>query len=124
MGMRRLRTDDYPKGEFTLAFVGFGDEVEHSVVELTHNWGTNHYDLGNGFGHLTIEVEDVCRACEAIRQRGGAIIRSVGPINAGTTIIAFVEDPDGYRIELLGPKNYYPEPRQSQIQRLCRGSGW
>jgi lactoylglutathione lyase len=104
LGMRLLRRNDYPKGEFTLAFVGFGDEAEHSVIELTHNWGTDRYDLGEGFGHLAIEVEDVYRACEAIRQRGGKIVREAGPMNAGNTLIAFVEDPDGYQIELLGPK--------------------
>jgi lactoylglutathione lyase len=104
LGMRLLRRKDYPEGEFTLAFVGFGDESEHSVIELTHNWGTDHYQLGEGFGHLAIEVDDVYRACEAIRGRGGKIIREAGPMNAGSTIIAFVEDPDGYQIELLGPK--------------------
>ena len=104
LGMRLLRRKDYPKGEFTLAFVGFGDESEHSVIELTYNWGTDRYELGDGFGHLAIEVDAVYRACEAIRGRGGKIIREAGPMNAGSTIIAFVEDPDGYQIELLGPK--------------------
>jgi lactoylglutathione lyase len=104
LGMRLLRQKDYPDGRFTLAFVGYGDEAENTVIELTHNWDTDHYDLGNGFGHLALEVDDVYEATDAIRQRGGKIIRDAGPMNAGTTIIAFVEDPDGYQIELLGPK--------------------
>lgn len=104
LGMRLLRQKDYPDGRFTLAFVGYGDEAENTVIELTHNWDTDHYELGNGFGHLALEVEDVYQATDAIRQRGGKVIRDAGPMNAGTTIIAFVEDPDGYQIELLGPK--------------------
>jgi lactoylglutathione lyase len=104
LGMRLLRRKDYPEGEFTLAFVGYGEETDHTVIELTYNWGTDQYALGNGFGHLAIEVDDVHRACDEIRSRGGKIIREAGPMNAGTTIIAFVEDPDGYQIELLGPK--------------------
>ena len=105
LGMKLLRRKDYPDGKFTLAFVGYGDESENSVIELTHNWDTDTYDMGSGFGHLAIEVDDVYKACEEIRNRGGKIIRDAGPMNAGTTIIAFVEDPDGYQIELLGPKN-------------------
>ncbi len=104
LGMRLLRRKDYPEGRFTLAFVGYGDESREAVLELTYNWDTHHYDLGNGFGHIAIEVDDVHRAAEAIRARGGKIIREPGPMNAGTTIIAFVEDPDGYPIELLGPR--------------------
>ena len=104
LGMRLLRRKDYPQGEFTLAFIGYGEETDHTVIELTYNWGTDQYALGNGFGHLAIEVDDVRRACDEIRSRGGKIIREAGPMNAGTTIIAFVEDPDGYQIELLGPK--------------------
>ena len=104
LGMRLLRQKDYPDGRFTLAFVGYGEETDNTVIELTHNWDTERYDLGEGFGHLAIEVEDVYQATEQIRQRGGKIIRDAGPMNAGTTIIAFVEDPDGYAIELLGPK--------------------
>ncbi len=105
MGMKLLRQKDYPDGKFTLAFVGYGPESEHSVIELTYNWDTNHYELGNGYGHIALEVDDVYRACEDIRQRGGKIIREAGPMNAGTTIIAFVEDPDGYPIELIGKKS-------------------
>jgi lactoylglutathione lyase len=102
LGMQLLRRKDYPEGKFTLAFVGYGDERENSVIELTYNWGVESYDLGKGFGHLAIEVDDVYAACEAIRQRGGRIVRDAGPMNAGTTIIAFVADPDGYMIELIG----------------------
>ncbi len=104
LGMKLLRQKEYPDGRFTLAFVGYGTESDHTVIELTYNWDTDRYDLGNGFGHLAIEVEDVYEATEQIRQRGGKIIRDAGPMNAGTTIIAFVEDPDGYAIELLGAK--------------------
>jgi len=104
LGMKLLRQKDYPDGKFTLAFVGYGSEDENTVIELTHNWDTENYALGDGFGHLAIEVDDVYKATESIRQNGGKIIRDAGPMNAGTTIIAFVEDPDGYQIELLGPK--------------------
>ncbi len=105
LGMKLLRQNDYPDGKFTLAFVGYGPESEHSVIELTYNWDTDHYDLGNGYGHIALEVDDVYQACDNIRQRGGKIIREAGPMNAGTTIIAFVEDPDGYPIELIGKKS-------------------
>ncbi|PKM44401.1 MAG: lactoylglutathione lyase [Gammaproteobacteria bacterium HGW-Gammaproteobacteria-1] len=104
LGMKLLRRKDYPEGKFTLAFVGYGDEAQHSVIELTCNWGVDSYDLGSGFGHLALEVEDVYRAAEDIRARGGKILREPGPMNAGTTLIAFVADPDGYPIELIGRK--------------------
>ena len=104
LGMRLLRQKDYPDGRFTLAFVGYGDERDNTVLELTHNWDTDHYDLGKGFGHIAIEVEDVYQAVEDLRARGGKVIREAGPMNAGSTIIAFIEDPDGYQIELLGMK--------------------
>ncbi|MDH5710741.1 MAG: lactoylglutathione lyase [Gammaproteobacteria bacterium] len=104
MGMSLLRQKDYPDGKFTLAFLGYGNESENTVLELTYNWGTSSYELGNGFGHLAIEVDDVYSATKAIRQQGGKIIRDAGPMNAGTTIIAFAEDPDGYPIELIGKK--------------------
>jgi lactoylglutathione lyase len=104
LGMKLLRQKDYPDGKFTLAFVGYGNEQDHSVIELTYNWDTDCYDPGSGFGHLAIEVDDVYAAAEKIRAQGGKIIREPGPMNAGTTIIAFVEDPDGYQIELLAPK--------------------
>ena len=104
LGMTLLRRKDYPDGRFTLAFVGYGAESEHAAIELTYNWDTDAYDLGNGYGHIALEVDDVYRACAEIRERGGKILREAGPMNAGTTIIAFVEDPDGYPIQLLGPK--------------------
>ncbi len=104
-GMQLLRRKDYPDGKFTLAFVGYGDESENTVIELTHNWNTEHYDLGTGYGHIALEVDDVYAATEQIRKQGGKIIRDAGPMNAGTTIISFVEDPDGYQIELIGKKH-------------------
>jgi len=105
LGMRLLRQKDYPDGKFTLAFVGYGDERDSTVIELTHNWDIDHYDLGQGFGHIAIEVDDVYQAVEELQARGGKVIRAAGPMNAGTTIIAFIEDPDGYQIELLGRKS-------------------
>ncbi len=104
LGMTLLRQRDYPDGEFTLAFLGYGDESENTVLELTYNWGVDSYDLGSGYGHIAIEVENVYKATEAIRERGGKVTREAGPMNAGTTIIAFVEDPDGYPIELIGAR--------------------
>ena len=104
LGMKLLRRKEYPDGKFTLAFVGYGDEKENTVIELTYNWGVTAYELGAGFGHLAIEVEDVYAASAEIRARGGKILRDAGPMNAGTTIIAFVCDPDGYQIELIGKK--------------------
>lgn len=105
LGMKLLRQKDYPDGQFTLAFVGYGNERENTVIELTYNWDTDNYDIGSGFGHLAIEVDDVYSAVNEIRKLGGNIIRDAGPMNAGTTIIAFVEDPDGYQIELIGEKS-------------------
>jgi lactoylglutathione lyase len=104
LGMKLLRREEYPEGKFTLAFVGYGAETSHSAIELTFNWGVDRYDRGDGFGHIAIEVPDVYRATDDIRNRGGKILREAGPMNAGTTVIAFVEDPDGYAIELLGEK--------------------
>ena len=104
LNMQLLRKKDYPDGRFTLAFVGYDIEAENTVIELTHNWDTEKYNLGEGFGHLAIEVDDVYKATDSIKQHGCNIIREAGPMNAGTTIIAFVEDPDGYQIELLGKK--------------------
>jgi len=105
LGMQLLRKKDYPDGRFTLAFVGYGDESEHTVIELTHNWDTDSYDLGSGYGHIAIEVDDVYAAADTIRQRGGRITREAGPMRSGTTILAFAEDPDSYKIELLGKKS-------------------
>ena len=104
LGMRLLRQKDYPDGKFTLAFVGYGDEKDEAVLELTHNWDTDRYDLGDGYGHIALEVDDVYQAAERIRAKGGKVVREPGPMNAGSTIIAFVEDPDGYPIELLGKR--------------------
>lgn len=104
LGMKLLRQQDYPAGEFTLAFVGYGEESETAVLELTYNWGDHQYDLGDGYGHIAIEVDDVYQAADKIREKGGKILREPGPMNAGTTIIAFVADPDGYAIELIGAK--------------------
>ena len=105
LGMTLLRQKEYPEGKFTLAFLGYGDEKHNTALELTYNWDTDSYDLGNGFGHLAIEVDDVDQAAEKIRQQGGKVIREPGPMNAGTTLLAFVADPDGYEIELLEPKS-------------------
>lgn len=101
LGMRLLRRADFPAGKFTLAFVGYQDENEGPVIELTHNWDTDHYDLGNGYGHIALAVPDAYAACDAIRQRGGNVVREAGPMKGGTTVIAFVADPDGYKIELI-----------------------
>ncbi|PCH85899.1 MAG: lactoylglutathione lyase [Piscirickettsiaceae bacterium] len=104
LGMRLLRQSDYEEGRFTLAFVGFEEESEGSVIELTHNWDTQKYDLGNAFGHIAIEVDDVYKACELVRQRGGNIVREAGSMKGSKSILAFVKDPDGYLIELLNPR--------------------
>lgn len=101
LGMKLLRQRDYPDGKFTLAFVGYGPESEHAVIELTYNWDTRQYDLGNGYGHVALEVDDVYTACAEIKQRGGKVTREAGPMKHGSTVIAFVEDPDGYKIELI-----------------------
>lgn len=103
LGMTLLRRKDYPEGSFTLAFVGYGNEAENSVLELTHNWDTPSYDLGTGYGHIAIEVNDVYKACEQIKAAGGKVVREAGPMMHGSSILAFVEDPDGYKIELLSP---------------------
>ena len=104
LGMRLLRRKDYPEGRFTNAFVGYDDESRAAVLELTHNWDTKSYDMGSGFGHVAVEVEDAYKACEAVKQRGGRVTREAGPMKHGTTVIAFVEDPDGYKIEFVQRK--------------------
>ena len=101
LGMRLLRKMDYPGGRFTNAFVGYDDESKAAVLELTHNWDTKSYDLGAGYGHVAIEVENAAKACDEVRRRGGKVTREAGPVKGGTTVIAFVEDPDGYKIELI-----------------------
>lgn len=105
MGMKLLRQHDYESGRFTLAFLGYGEEKDNTVLELTHNWDTDSYEKGEGFGHIAIAVEDVYAACEKIREAGGTIVREPGPMKHGTTVLAFVEDPDGYKIELLEDKH-------------------
>jgi lactoylglutathione lyase len=106
LGMKLLRRHDYPEGRFTLAFVGYGDEMHEAVLELTHNWDTESYDLGTGFGHVAVEVVDASAACDLVRQRGGKVTREAGPMKHGTTVIAFVEDPDGYKIEFIQKKSH------------------
>ena len=101
LGMQLLRRKDYPEGRFTLAFVGYGPEEGSAVLELTHNWDQDSYELGNAYGHVAIGVDDVYAACEGVKQRGGKVVREAGPMKGGTTVIAFVEDPDGYKVELL-----------------------
>ncbi len=101
MGMRVLRRTDRPEQKYTLAFVGYGDEADHAVLELTYNYGVDRYDLGNAYGHVAIEVEDAAAACDAVRNKGGTVTREAGPVKGGTTVIAFVQDPDGYKIELI-----------------------
>ena len=104
LGMKLIRQKEYPKGKFTNVFVGYGDEKDEAALELTYNWDTDSYDIGSGFGHIALEVDDIYKATDEIKNRGGKIIRDAGPMNAGTTIIAFVEDPDGYQIELIGKR--------------------
>lgn len=104
LGMRLLRRHDYPEGKFTLAFVGYQEESEGAVIELTHNWGVESYELGTAYGHIALEVPDAYAACEAIKARGGKVVREAGPMKHGTTVIAFVEDPDGYKVELIQSK--------------------
>lgn len=101
LGMQLLRRNDYPEGRFTLAFVGYGSEDSEAVLELTHNWDTDSYELGNAYGHIALAVPDAAAACAAIKARGGKVVREAGPMKHGKTVIAFVEDPDGYKVELI-----------------------
>ena len=101
LGMRLLRRNDFPGGKFTLAFVGYQDEKDAAVLELTHNWGVDKYEIGTGYGHVALEVEDAYAACAEIKKRGGIVTREAGPMQHGTSVIAFVQDPDGYKIELV-----------------------
>jgi lactoylglutathione lyase len=101
LGMKLLRRKDYPEGKFTLAFIGYGDESKQAAIELTYNWGVDRYDLGTGFGHIAIEVDDARAYCEQVKLKGGAVTREAGPMKHGTTVIAFIRDPDGYQIELI-----------------------
>ncbi len=104
MGMQLLRTTDRPEQKYTLAFVGYGDEAHGAVLELTYNYGVTRYDLGAGFGHVAIEVPDAAAACAAVKAKGGTVTREAGPVKGGATVIAFVQDPDGYKIELIEHK--------------------
>lgn len=104
LGMKLLRKHDFPSGKFTLAFVGYGDESEATVLELTHNWEVSSYDLGDAYGHIAIGVDDVYAACDRIRERGGNVVRDAGPMKGGTAVIAFVEDPDGYKVEIVAER--------------------
>jgi lactoylglutathione lyase len=101
LGMTLLRQREYPTGEFTLAFVGYGDESQQAVIELTYNWGVEQYELGNAFGHVAIGVDDIYATCDKIKAKGGKVTREPGPMKHGSTVIAFVEDPNGYKIELI-----------------------
>ncbi|MEM9538807.1 MAG: lactoylglutathione lyase [Cyanobacteria bacterium P01_E01_bin.42] len=101
LGMKLLRQKDYPGGKFTLAFVGYGNESDNTVIELTHNWGVDSYDIGGGYGHIALGVEDIYTTCEEIKTRGGKVVREPGPMKHGTTEIAFIEDPTGYKVELI-----------------------
>ena len=101
LGMKLLRTSDYPEGEFTLAFVGYGNEYDNTVLELTYNYGKESYEMGSAFGHLAIEVDDIYAECEAVKAKGCKVVREAGPMKSGTLVIAFVEDPDGYKIEFI-----------------------
>jgi lactoylglutathione lyase len=106
LGMQVLRQQDYPDGKFTLAFVGYGPETSHTVLELTYNYGVESYDMGKAYGHIAIEVDDAYAACEKVKQAGGKVIREAGPMMHGTTVIAFVEDPDGYKVEFIQAGTY------------------
>ncbi|NJM58765.1 MAG: lactoylglutathione lyase [Synechococcales cyanobacterium RU_4_20] len=104
LGMTKLRQKDYPDGKFTLAFVGYGDETDNTVIELTHNWETERYEIGDGYGHIALGVDDIYGTCDRIKAQGGNVSREPGPMKHGTTVIAFITDPDGYKIELIQAK--------------------
>ena len=106
LGMKVLRKHDYPDGKFSLAFIGYGDEKDHTAIELTHNWGVETYEMGNAYGHIAIEVDDAYAACDQVKQAGGKVIREAGPMMHGTTVIAFIQDPDGYKIEFIEKGTY------------------
>ena len=105
LGMKLLRTSENPEYKYSLAFVGYGPETEEAVIELTYNWGVDSYELGTAYGHIALSVPNAAEACEAIRKNGGNVTREAGPVKGGTTVIAFVEDPDGYKIELIEEKD-------------------
>jgi len=110
LGMKLIRTHDYPDGEFTLAFVGYGNEYDNTVLELTYNYGKTSYEMGGAFGHIALEVDDAYKACEQVKKAGGKVVREAGPMKHGTIVIAFIEDPDGYKIEFIQKGSIeYPE---------------
>jgi len=113
LGMRLLRREDFPGGRFTLAFLGYGPESANTVLELTHNWDTPAYEHGNAFGHIAVEVDDAYAACRRIKEQGGRVVREAGPMQHGQTVIAFVEDPDGYRVELIETKRQTKKQAQN-----------
>ncbi|MEJ1930361.1 lactoylglutathione lyase [Nostoc sp. NIES-2111] len=120
LGMKLLRRKDYPGGEFTLAFVGYGDESDNSVIELTYNWGVDKYELGNAYGHIALGVDDIYATCESIRNQGGKVTREPGPMKHGSTVIAFVEDPDGYKIELIQLSTQSSTVKQEAPEQLVK----
>jgi lactoylglutathione lyase len=122
LGMKLLRQKDYPGGEFTLAFVGYGDESDHSVLELTYNWGTDRYDLGNAYGHIAIGVDDIYQTCEQIKAQGGKVTREPGPMKHGSTVIAFVEDPNGYKVELIQTKSQSAQQLSQQAEAVVNSA--
>lgn len=122
LGMKLLRKKDYPGGEFTLAFVGYGDESDHTVLELTYNWGTDSYDLGDGYGHIALGVDDIYGTCEAIKAQGGNVVREPGPMKHGSTVIAFVQDPNGYKVELIQLGTQGSAQKESQPAAQAVGS--
>jgi lactoylglutathione lyase len=118
LGMKLLRRKDYPSGEFTLAFVGYGEESDHTVLELTYNWGVEKYELGNAYGHIALGVDDIYATCEEIRKRGGKVVREPGPMKHGSTVIAFVEDPDGYKVELIQLSSHISTAEKTAQEQL------
>jgi lactoylglutathione lyase len=118
LGMNLLRQKEYPTGKFTLAFIGYGEESDHTVLELTYNWDTDHYDLGDAYGHIAIGVDDIYQTCDRIKQLGGKVVREPGPMKHGSTVIAFVEDPNGYKVELiqLGTQGISPASQEATPQ--------
>ncbi|ABA19765.1 Glyoxalase I [Trichormus variabilis ATCC 29413] len=120
LGMKLLRRKDYPGGEFTLAFIGYGDESDNTVIELTYNWGVDKYELGNAYGHIALGVDDIYATCESIKNQGGKVVREPGPMKHGSTVIAFVEDPDGYKIELIQLSNQSETVKQDSSEQLVK----
>ncbi|MFB2834616.1 lactoylglutathione lyase [Floridanema evergladense] len=122
LGMKLLRQKDYPDGKFTLAFVGYGDESDHTVLELTYNWGVEQYNLGDAYGHIAIGVDDIYATCNQIKAQGGKVVREPGPMKHGSTVIAFVQDPDGYKVELiqLGTQGTASEKQEDQPEMVAQ----